>query len=370
MPKFWSVVTTCLVVIALVCLTAFFLVVFSYNLEGEVEEIPPGEKKISDKGIYITSYVAKTPSYFNYIKRQAKAAGINTIVIDAKAILSEPLVKLAKEKKLNKHTIASPDPWLAKLTHELHKDGFIVSARLVVFKDDHLIIARPDLAIRVKDGKIYRDHKGSRWADPYSEEVRLYSALVAERAALSGVDEVQFDYIRFPAEGKAHSVYFPAEQEGVSRVEIICEFLKSVKERLKKYHVSIAVDIFGVTAWQIRRDINLLGQDLKAMAKYIDVLCPMFYPSHFHSGYDGYENPGDEPYYFVNMGVKKTKQILAGEEVAIVPWIQGFNMRSSNFGADYVREQIKACQDAGVNSFLVWNARNDYSATFTALKSN
>ena len=344
------------------------MIIFSYNTEGEIEEIPPGEKRISDKGIYITANVAKTSSYFNYIKRQAKSAGINTIVIDAKAILSEPLVKLAKENKLDMNTVASPDPWLAKLTHQLHEEGFIVSARLVVFKDDHLIIARPDLAIRLDDGKIYRDHKGSRWANPYSEEVRLYSALVAERAALSGVDEVQFDYIRFPAEGKASSLRFTPEAEGISRVEIICEFLKDVKERLRKYHVSISVDIFGVTAWQIRRDIDLLGQDLKAMAKYIDVLAPMFYPSHFHSGYDGYENPGDEPYYFVNMGVKKAKEILAGEEVAIVPWIQGFNMRSSNFGPDYIKDQIRACQDVGVNSFLVWNARNDYSATFSALR--
>jgi hypothetical protein len=348
-------------------LIVLLLFLASTSLQGQ-RSIPIKAKRRSERGVYLTSHTASNPEVLSYIKEQAKKSGLNTFVIEAKSVLKKPLIDLAKQRKLTPLTRVTPDPWLSKLAEELHKEGFIVSVRLVVFKDDHLILARPDLAIRVKGGKLYRDLMWGRWCDPYSDEVRLYNELIAEIAALSGVDEVQFDYIRFPAEGNAHLAYYPFQKEGISRVKIINSFLESVRRRIKKYNVSIAVDIFGVTAWQSINDKETLGQDLKSMAKYIDVLSPMFYPSHFHSGYDDFENPGAHPYYFVNTGVRKAKEILSGEAVTIVPWLQGFDLRSPNFGSTYILEQIRACKDEGVKGFLVWNANNNYGATFSALQ--
>jgi hypothetical protein len=217
-------------------------------------------------------------------------------------------------------------------------------------------------------GGLYRDRKGGKWADPYADEVRLYNVMIAETAAASGVDEVQFDYIRFPAEGAALSAHYPHAKKEVSKVDIICEFLKEVRERTNKYNTSLAVDIFGVTAWQSKSDIENLGQDLKRMAQYLDVLSPMFYPSHFHASYDGYANPGSYPYHFVNSGIKRSKEILSEEATALVPWIQGFNLRSPNYGPHYILEQIRGAGEEGIERFLIWNARNDYETSFRALK--
>lgn len=342
----------------------FFALSFSFN---KVEEAPYKQKRISQRGIYITAYMAQLPVRFGYIKEQAKKAGINTLVIDAKEILSKPYLELAIKHELTAETRAAPSPWLSKLTSELHSEGFIVTARIVAFKDDHLVLSRPDLGVKVGGDGLYRDRKGGKWADPYSDEVRLYNELIAESAALSGADEIQFDYIRFPAEGAAQYAYYPHEKEGVTRVDIICEFLKNVRERVGRYNTSLAVDIFGVTAWQSKNDIENLGQDLKRMAKYLDVLSPMFYPSHFHSGYDGFANPGSYPYYFVNNGIKKSREILSVEATVLVPWIQGFNLKSPNFGPNYILEQIKAANDEGVEGYLIWNARNDYETSFRAL---
>ncbi|MFH1387284.1 MAG: putative glycoside hydrolase [bacterium] len=341
--------------------------------EGTAEETTNGEtilpkkKTISDKGVYVTATMANLPVRFGRLRAGAKKSGINTLVIDVKEIIAKPLFELIKDKKLTPGTKAAADPWLKKLTKELHDEGFIVSARIVVIKDDHLVLARQDLGVKVAGGGLYRDLKGGKWADPYSDEVRLYNELIAETAALSGVDEVQFDYIRFPAEGGARNAVYPHIKEGVTRVDIICEFLRGVKERLTKYNTSIAVDIFGVTAWQSKNDIAALGQDLKRMAPYLDVISPMLYPSHFHAGYDGYGNPGSYPYYFMNAGVARAKEILSGEAVALVPWIQGFNLRSPNYGPNYILEQIKGCKDAEIERYLIWNARNDYSVSFNAL---
>ncbi|MFH1542018.1 MAG: putative glycoside hydrolase, partial [bacterium] len=306
-----------------------FIVLISLLPAAKSEEIVPKEKKHSDKGIYITYHVAKTQGMLNNILRQAKQVGINTIVVDSKWFLEGPILELLKQKKITKDYRPEVNEDFALLVKNFHDQGFIVSARLVVFKDDRLVLSRKDLGVRLGND-IYRDHKGGKWADPYSEEVRLYNELIAESAALSGVDEVQFDYIRFPAEGKAVDAVFPHEIADVSRIDIICSYLEAVQKRLKKYNVSIAVDIFGVTAWQSNKDNQTLGQDVKRMAPYIDVLSPMLYPSHFHQGYDGFANPGSEPYYFMSQGVKKTKELLSNEAVAVVPWLQGFNMSSPN----------------------------------------
>lgn len=350
--------------ILIATLLVFYFIAPTSSLNPQTKKqayfLPHKTKRMSDRGIYITSYSAQSTKKMEYIKNIMKTRGLNTLVIDVNYLLDPQLIPSIKEHKLNNETKVATFYPLAKLIEEFHKDGFIVTARIVVFKDDHLIIARPDLSVMLPNGKPYRDRKGGHWADPYSKEVRLYKELMAEIAALSGFDEIQFDYIRFPAEGEAKNAVFPHQIKDVTRVDIICQFLADTKERLKKYNVSIGLDIFGVTAWQSKTDIKNLGQDLKQMAKYLDVLSPMLYPSHFHHGYDGYANPGSEPYYFMHTGVKKALEIISSETTTLVPWIQGFNLNSPNFGPDYITAQIKACNDAGVKRFLIWNARNVY----------
>lgn len=317
-------------------------------------------KRISDRGLYITSSTAQSKKSMEYIKNILKTRNLNTLVVDANYLLDEHLLLLAKQHKLKRDAVLPIPAKFKALVDELHKDGIIFTARIVAFKDERLINARPDLGIRLPSGKLYQDLKGGLYADPYSEEVRIYKELMARMASEAGVDEVQFDYIRFPAEGSAKDIILPHQIKDVDRVDIICRFLKDVKAAVSKNNTSLAVDIFGVTAWQNGKDIEQLGQDIKRMAKHIDVISPMLYPSHFHAGYDGFANPGDEPYYFLNSGIKRSLEILSGEAVALVPWIQGFNLKSPNYGPDYIAAQIKGCRDAGIKRFLIWNARNYY----------
>jgi hypothetical protein len=340
---------------------ALLLVGFGPVAVEESSRLLIKQKKHSERGIYITHSVAQMTQRFGSIRAGAKRAGINTLVIDVKPIIGKGPLAAAKNHTLKSYR-ASSDAWLSQLCTQLHAEGFIVSARIPVFKDDWLAIYRPDLALD------YLDRKGGHWLNPYKDEARLFNSLIAEIAANSGVDEVQFDYIRFPAEGNMSTVVFSsAETKGLTRVDIICQFLDETKKRLQHKNVSMAVDIFGVVAWQSKGDINALGQDLKRMGKYLDVLAPMLYPSHFHDGYDGFANPGSEPYHFMNVGVVKSLEILSGEAVTLVPWIQGFNMKSPNYGPDYILQQVKACEDAGVKNFLIWNASNNYDVSFNAL---
>lgn len=328
------------------------------NIQAHKEKIA---KMPAEKGIYITQSVANSSNRFGTLKQLAKSRGYNTFVIDVKYEAEKPFLARMKNNQIDTATSAEVIPWISNLTTKLKAEGFRVIGRMVVFKDEHLAIARPDLAIK-QNGKLYRDHKGGLWIDPYSPEAQNYLALIAESIIKSGIDGVQFDYIRFPAEGESKGPIVLPFEDGQSRVKVICDFLKLARQRIDPYpNASIEFDIFGITAWQNKVDITKLGQDLKEISYYVDAICPMLYPSHFHSGYDGFKNPGSEPYYFVNTGVKKIKEIIPDKRVKIIPWIQGFALRAPNFGTPYIEAQIKAGEDLGEDSFLIWNAGNNYS---------
>ena len=317
-------------------------------------------KRTSDKGLYVTHHVGQSKGFLGYIKKQAKKHGLNTLVVDSKPIIQKHLLPLTERKALKRDFVVQKNLWLSHLADQLHKEGFIVSTRIEVFKDSSLARARPDLAVKRKYDLPYQDFMGQLWADPYSQEVQDYNLLLVEIACRSGVYEVQFDYIRFPAEGDIKDLKFPFEDKR-SRVEVISSFLKKARKITEKYNVSLAADVFGVIAWDTYpEDRLLLGQSLEAMAEHLDVISPMLYPSHFHPGFDGYTNPGEWPYFFVSSGVEKTKKKIEGTNCKLVPWIQGFDMATQSFGKGYIKEQIDACEDQGISNYLIWNAGNRY----------
>lgn len=45
----------------------------------------------------------------------------------------------------------------------------------------------------------------------------------------------------------------------------------------------IGIDIYGANGWY--RSGTRTGQDVELMSDYVDVICPMFYPSHFEQDF-------------------------------------------------------------------------------------
>lgn len=323
--------------------------------------------KISDKGVYYTFHSAGIKSRIDGLIENYKKTGLNTVVIDFKDVegvigmkVDVPLAsKIGAQER-----IFVKDP--KALVDLLHSHGIRVSARIAVFKDILLVKKRPDLALRNSSGGVWGNRKGSEWVSPFMDEVVKYNIDIAREAAKAGVDEIQFDYIRFPEIGNVDSIFVPGNSDKYLAVE---KFLKKALDALDEYNVSIAIDVFGVMAWVKDRDIAITGQRLDEMAKYVYVICPMLYPSHFDSGFDGHKDPAHEPYFFINEGIKRTRELIKGNDTKIIPWIQGFDYRVPDFDENYVLQQKKAAHDCGVDSFLVWNAGNRYDITYKALEN-
>jgi len=308
-------------------------------------------KDFAARGIYVNEQNAGTGRIFD-LTRRLRSSGENTVVVDVKEVKGT----LAYSSSIpGVFASVSSCPYsigdISKLIDHLHKMDMHVVARVCVFRDR--------LMASSMEGWRYNEE----WVDPANEDVQQYHlALIRELISL-GVDEIQLDYFRYPADGRTDTGV-----EGKDRSDVIAEYLAQIHDLTSASNVLLSLDMFGIVIWQRSMDVRVLGQDVQKIVNHIDIISPMLYPSHFGKDFDGIPNPADEPYYFVREGVQRLKNIV-GDRVAIRPWLQSFPLRiTSGFDPEYIRCQIDAAQDAGATGWLLWSPGNRYDEAFAALE--
>lgn len=297
-----------------------------------------------------------------------RETGINAIVFDAKDVCGivnyKSTIPLVICHNLHEKAPIENIDFLVRI---LKDHGIYIIARISVFRDHLLYKKVPEYAIRTRDGKPWNQDSNELWCDPTNIHVQEYAIALAEELADKGVDEIQFDYIRFPTIGGISQASFVYHTGKKQKEEIIENFLERAHQRLIQKNVRLSVDLFGIIAWEKDVDVHKIGQRIERLAKFCDVISPMLYPSHFNDNFDGIKNPGDNPYYFVFEGTKKFKT-RAGSTI-IRPWLQAFRWRVSGYNEKYIIDQIRASDDAGGYGYLFWNAANNYDTVFSALNA-
>jgi hypothetical protein len=214
----------------------------------------------------------------------------------------------------------------------------------------------------------WTENKKLVWSDPSNPQVQDYNLALAKYVVQSGVDELQFDYVRFPAEGNQADAEFVFQKNPkLHRDDVIAGFVgRAYDEVVHPAGILLSLDVFGVMAWQRQVDLNHTGQDIVKMIKHCDVLSPMIYPSHFF-GMDNNKNPGDSPEHFISISMDRYIRVTAGSGVTIRPWLQAFHWRTKTYSTEYILTQVSASKQHGGDGFLFWNAANDYSKPFAAM---
>lgn len=328
---------------------------------------------IDVKSIYMTGHTLGWKKRFHELVQFIDETEINATVIDVKDDYGEltykSMIPMAQEIEADKVIRDKDFTNSMKLLAE--KDIYTI-ARIVSFKDKTAASKRPDLAVKTKDGSVWRDNKGDAWLNPYNRDAWEYLIQVAEEAALKGFKEIQFDYVRFPTDGKRELIDYGAAGEEPMR-DAIAGFLSYARERLAPYGVYVSADIFGLVT-TVNDDMRL-GQHLETLATAVDILCPMVYPSHYALGTYGVKYPDADPYTIVNTSMKTAQEridkIETTETKAILrPWLQDFSAPwlkreyGSNYtpyGAKQIKDQKKATYDAGIDQWIFWNAGNKYT---------
>ena len=330
-----------------------------------VEKSIPVAKDFEVRAIYLTGLMAGSDRGIKIVRRWHDAGG-NTVVFDIKD--SDGTVNIPFEHPLlGAHKTYIHD--VPKYVRFLHSQGMHAIARIAIFRDERLVVSHPELAIRSKkSGQPWRENGKLVWTDPSRIEVQEYDIALALAAVQAGADEVQFDYVRFPAEGdqKDASFSFQKSHPEWQRSEVIADFLRRAYTTLHPKGVLLSLDVFGIMAWQRQVDLNHTGQDIVRMAKFCDVLSPMIYPSHFF-GMDNIARPGDSPEHFISESMDRFQKITQGSGVVLRPWLQAFAWRTKTYSPKYIEVQVITAKNKGGIGFLFWNANNDYSKPYLAM---
>ena len=256
---------------------------------------------------------------------------------------------------------------MKELDKELKELRIYTIARIVAFRDPYLPEQKPELALKLADGTIYRDNKGLAWVNPYKKEAWDYLVEVGIGAHDIGFDEVQFDYIRFSTEkGINDVVYDEADTKGRSKTQIIAEFMEYAYERLSQEGVYVAADVFGAIIGG-GVDSENVGQSYEEMARHLDYICPMIYPSHYGDGNFGIEHPDTQPYDTILAALQGSRKVLdseSGDHAVVRPWLQDFTAsyleHYIQYGDEQVRAEIQAVYDAGYDEWILWSAACRY----------
>jgi hypothetical protein len=321
------------------------------------------------KALYLSFYGVGSRALRTPAVKLIEETELNALVIDVKGdrgmIPFRSSVQLAAEVG-GQRIITVRD--IDELLKFFKEKGIYLIARIVVFKDDLLAAARPDLAVKTPAGEIWRDREHLAWVDPFRKEIWEYNIQIAEEAAKLGFDEIQFDYVRFP-DSRSPQFSQPSTEEG--RVGAITGFLQEAKARLAPYNVFLSADIFGYVCWNFN-DTDI-GQKLDPIALAVDYLSPMLYPSGFQFGIPGFRNPVQNPYEIVYLSLKKAQERTKISPLRFRPWLQAFKdyaFDRRQFNAKEVRDQIGATEKFGTQGWMLWNPVNQYTCAADALKKD
>ncbi len=245
----------------------------------------------------------------------------------------------------------------------LHSKGIYPIARIVVAKDPLLAQQKPAWSVRHKiDGGLWRDRLEFAWVDAYNDSVWTYAADLAVEALEMGFSEIQFDYVRFPDEPRSRMQYaiFPSRRAGESTRSGVVRNLRLLRRRMHEVGASFTIDVFGMTA-SADRDLGV-GQVWEDLVTTADVVLPMIYPSHYYDRFYGISHPNSEPYRVVRHALRDAleKNAALGVTTQIRPYLQAFTLGRPRYTPWHVREQIRAAEELGIRSWVLWNPRGVY----------
>lgn len=327
--------------------------------------------RVDVKGVYLNIYTIGSSKKMERLINLANTTEINAFVIDVKDDNGVLSFEMEAPKKFGIPVSKNyPIKNIEEFMKKMKENNIYTIARIVSFKDPTYAKANPDKVIISRDtGKPYTNSDGIIWVSAHDRNLWDYNLSVAEEAAKVGFNEIQFDYVRFPASngGKLDAKLNYRNTKNESKPETIQKYLKYAKERLNVLGVYTSADVYGQVG-TFSDDMGL-GQYWEAVTQVVDYISPMMYPSHYGNGAYGIAVPDAQPYKTIYHSLKDSinRNENVNSPAVIRPWIQAFTAKWVKGYIPYnekeIREQIKAMNDLGVTEYLLWSPSNNYKIT-------
>jgi hypothetical protein len=262
------------------------------------------------KGIYLTQYSLENTAFLNNLIKNAKAAGIDTFVVDLELISKryKNNIALLKENNIN---------WVA---------------RVIMFPGG---------------GTKQQVENPAYWQRKYS---------LVKQAVDWGASAIQLDYIRYNTKQK------PSSENAKNILQIISWY----KNKLAPSNIPLEVDVFGIASFG---ESKYIGQNIKLFSQTVDAICPMVYPSHYVPFREHFNTPHETVYESLaniqdQFGGKMPMKMYAYIELSNYH----FPM-SRPKTLEYIKAQLSAVSEAGADGWYAWSPHNRYDNLFTVLKA-
>lgn len=320
------------------------------------------------RGVYVSAYSFMSDAFHERLTKILDTTTINSVVVDIKDAPGTILFDIGLDTPCVKPSLSKEG--VEANIKRYHDRGVYVIARIAVFRDECYVKNNLSLAVQDKVGNPWRDKGGHYWLAPHEQQTREYIRDIAKAVYERGFDEIQLDYIRYPSDGNMANLKYEylesisaSSTVATKRRATIGEFMSFMRSELKD--IPLSADIFGMVL--TNTDDLSIGQHLDEFTPHVDFISPMIYPSHFPKQWNGIADTNRNPYQTIydstaqglqrmysSMATSSAKQMMR-------PWLQDFSIYGVVYNAPEVKAQIKALDDLGVKSFLLWNASNRYT---------
>ena len=302
------------------------------------------------RAVHVAGDVPADPQRWNYQMQLADTTELNGAMLDLKdedgLIFYDSNVEMARESG---SVLAQWD--LSDVVRKLDERDLYVIGRIVTFQDPRVIRKFPEIAVHDSNTGGPYQKGGQYFLDPSNLTARAFALELAVEACQAGVDEIQFDYIRFPDGFPDHVVFnagtgaeMRADQE--ARISTIESFMLEARAQLHPLGCAVAADIFGfITTAQ---DDGGIGQKWSVVTDALDVVSPMVYPALYGPDWYGYARPFDNPGPIVDNALADGLSRLDSGAV-IRPWLQDWA-----YSDEDVRAQIDSAEKHGLG-WMLWN---------------
>jgi hypothetical protein len=305
------------------------------------------------RAVHMTALAWTSATLREPILRMAKEGRIDTIELDVKD--ESGIVGYLSQVPLAKQLGATRNYYDARaVARQLHAEGIRLVGRIVAFHDPVLAQASWKAG---KTDRVIQTTQGTPWAGSYGQysftnfanpDVQAYNIALATEATGLGFDDILYDYVRRP-EGAIAKMRIPGIHG--TPEQAISDFLAKSHAAVRAHGAFLGASVFGIAA---KRPTEI-AQDIPAIARNVDYISPMVYPSHWGPGEYNVAQPNSQPYDIVLRSLRDFATRVKGTDAQVMPWLQAFSL-GVTYGPPQVQAQIKAARQDGDGSFLLWNA--------------